>query len=138
MKISDLKSKEEIVTTYHLDIGSVTMFDTYVVAEFNEGILLDTQNYQYLAELIKDHFDHLESFGYVSNRLNAYAIEPIALMAKSPFNIPKAKVAIVSYNETSKKSSVFESNFYMYKPEIFDNLPNALAWITSEKLVPNC
>lgn len=138
MRINDLKSGDEIVTTYHLDIGSVTMFDTYAVTEFNEGILLDAQNYQYLAELLKDHFEHLDTFGYISNRLNAYAVVPTALMNTKPFNIPKAKVAIVSYNETSKNSSIFESNFYPFKPEIFGDLPKALAWVTSDDLVPTC
>ena len=138
MRISDLKSTEEVVTIYHLDIGIVTMFDTFVVTEFNEGILLDAQNYQYLAELLKDHFEHLDSFGYISNRINAYAVVPTALMNTGTFNIPKAKVAIVSYNEISKNSSIFESNFYPFKPEIFDDLVNALAWVTSNPLVTAC
>lgn len=138
MRISDLKSTEEIVTTYHLDIGSVTMFEKYVVTEFKEGILLDAQNYQYLAELLRDHFEHLDTFGYISNRLNAYAVVPTALMDTKPFNIPKAKVAIVSYNEISKNSSIFESNFYPHKPEIFSDLPNALAWVTNDEFIPTC
>lgn len=138
MSISELKSIEDIETIYHLDIGSVTMFENYLVTEFKEGVLLDALNYQYLASLIKDHFEHLDTFGYISNRLNAYAVVPTALMNTEPFNIPNAKVAIVSYNETSKKSSIFESNFYPFKPEIFDNLPNALAWVTSDDLITNC
>ncbi|AWH72782.1 hypothetical protein DCS32_00950 [Dokdonia sp. Dokd-P16] len=138
MSISELKSLEEIETIYHLDIGSVTMFKNYLVTEFKEGVLLDAKNYQYLASLIKDHFEHLDTFGYISNRLNAYAVVPTALMNTEPFNIPKAKVAIVSYNETSKRSSIFESKFYPFKPTIFDSLPEALDWVTSDNSITAC
>ena len=128
MKINELKSQKEITSVYHLDFGTVTMFETYLVTEFKEGILLNAEKYLHLATLVQDHFSHLNTFGYVANRMFPYAVVPTDLINSRSYITPDVKVAIVNYDDRAKESSIFEKSFYPFKTKIFDDLSSALYW----------
>lgn len=129
MKINQLDIVQNIDSVYHLDIGSVYVFDKFLVTEFNEGILLNSEKYKLLGTIIEDHFSHLETFGFVANRIHKYATTPTELIEvkKNMTSIPRT--AYVYYDESTKKSSIFESTFCPYEAAFFDTLEKALHWV---------
>ena len=129
MKINQLDIVQDADSVYHLDIGSIYVFDTFLVTEFNEGILLDYDKYKLIGAIIEDHFTHLESFGYIANRIHKYATTPTELIdvKKHMKSIPRT--AYVYYDESTKESSIFESAFCPYEAAFFENLEKALHWV---------
>lgn len=132
MKINQLDIIQNIDSVYHLDIGSVYVFDKFLVTEFNEGILLNSEKYKLLGTIIEDHFSHLETFGFVANRIHKYATTPTELIEvkKNMTSIPRN--AYVCYDESTKKSSIFESTFCPYEAAFFDGLEKALHWVNAD------
>lgn len=129
MEINQLDIIKDIDTVYHLDIGCVYVFDTFLVTEFNEGILLDHEKYKLIGNIVEDHFSHLENFGYIANRIYKYATTPTELidLKKHMKSIPRT--AHVYYDESTRESCLFESSFCPYESGFFDSLQKALHWV---------
>ncbi len=129
MRINELDIFKEADTVYHTDFGTLVIFKNFLVAELKEGVLMDEANYLGMSEILKAHYGHLESFGYISNRIFSYALMPTVLeQARSIINAD-IQIAIVNYSELSKRSAEYEKNFFPYNTELFENLDNALNWI---------
>lgn len=58
----------------NVKLGSVYLFDNYIVTEFNEGVDVNFDNFQEVTDIIKNHFGH-RPFGFIANRSNSYSID---------------------------------------------------------------
>lgn len=115
--------------TLELDFGKVWFKENILIAEFNEGILFDVDNNRQLLEIGKNTFGG-EPYGYISNRINSYAVNP--MVYRESANAPNLKaIAVVSKNETSRQNAILERQFYRDSNsfEVFENLEEALTWI---------
>ena len=111
------------------DFGKVTIIDNILIAELNEGILFDVENNRKLLKLGDKIFKGMP-YGYISNRVNSYAVNPmIYLESSSTINL-KA-IAVVSNNPVCQQNTLLEKQFYKEEDsfEVFDTLEAAINWI---------
>lgn len=112
-----------------LDFGKITIIDNILIAELNEGILFDVDDNRELLKLGNKIFKGMP-YGYISNRVNSYAVNPmIYLESSSTINL-KA-IAVVSSNLVCQQNTLLEKQFYKDEDsfEVFENLEAAISWI---------
>ncbi|AVR46286.1 hypothetical protein C7S20_14000 [Christiangramia fulva] len=117
-----------------LDFGKVIIHKNILIAKLNEGILFDVESNRKLLDLGKEIFKG-EDYGYISHRVNSYAVDPMVYFESANVRNLKA-IAVVSYNEfTRKNAEMVERNFYK-DPEnafgVFVTLEEAVAWMLTK------
>jgi|SRR5690606_27151896 len=112
-----------------LDFGKVWFKDNILVAELNEGILFDVENNRQLLEIGKNTFKD-KPYGYISNRVNSYAVNPMVYIESARAVNLKA-IAVVTNNMVCRNNAVLEKQFYRDNNsfEIFSSLEEALEWM---------
>lgn len=114
-----------------LDFGIVKIYPgNILVSELNEGILFDVESNRRLLQIGKEEFDG-EIYGYISNRIFSYAVDPMVYKESAESSTLKA-IAVVSQRDIGRRSAQVERNFYKDKNsfEIFSSFEEAAAWIT--------
>ena len=115
-------------TLLNVKLGSVYLFDNYVITHFNEGVDINYDNFREVGLAIKNHFKE-KPFGYIANRENSYSIN---LNDANLFNdaFPNLKAyAIVVYNSLTQRIFEIENHFFKFKREAFKDLENAIDWV---------
>lgn len=114
---------------YHkTSIGDVYFFEEFFVGEFSEGLDLNFDNFEEVTLLIKKYYSD-QPFGFISNRINSYAIN---LSDAEKFNqtFPNLKAyAIVIYNPISEKVFELENHFFSFNRKCFKTLIEAKDWV---------
>ena len=115
-----------------LDFGKVTIIENILIAELNEGILFDVDNNRKLLNLGNKIFKGMP-YGYISNRVNSYAVNPMIYLDSSCTKNLKA-IAVVSSNKVCQQNTLLEKQFYNEENsfEVFDTLEAAIHWIKSK------
>ena len=67
--------KPIVVREYQLDIGTVQVYDNYMVSIFDEGATLTLERAYQIIGISEIHFRE-KDFGYISLRKNSYAVDP--------------------------------------------------------------
>lgn len=137
MKIRDFILTEEPQSIYHLDIGTLTVFRTFLVAEFKEGLTVGFNNGQEMLTIIYDHFGNTGNFGFICNRVNSFSIIPTDLNKIGKLFTQSPKVAIVNYTKLGKLSAQFERNYWPFPVQLFDDLHTGITWM-GQALQPAC
>ncbi|CAN5132354.1 hypothetical protein BH23BAC2_BH23BAC2_22590 [soil metagenome] len=108
---------------YHL-----LFFDNYVIAEANEGTLV---NNEVVAEALKVIFDHFDGnpFSVISNRKNNYTVD-VGVYALKLMKKLKA-LAIVSNSEIVKEKAFVEQLAFNQSFTFFEDLEDAKEWALS-------
>ncbi|QCW99413.1 STAS/SEC14 domain-containing protein [Aggregatimonas sangjinii] len=119
--------KTIIVREYQLDIGTVQVFDNYIVAIFNEGITLTLERVYQIIGISEIHFRE-KNFGFISLRKYSYAIDPTIYTYLRELDNLKA-FAIVSIKEMDMHNFKIEKLFYKKPMKFFIEYNNALAWV---------
>jgi len=68
--------KPIVVKEYSLDIGTVQVYENYIVSIFDEGATVTLERAYQIIGISEIHFRD-KKFGYISWRKNSYAIDPI-------------------------------------------------------------
>lgn len=112
-----------------LDFGVIWIDDKILVSELHEGVLLDVENNRKILALGHELFEG-EAFGYISHRINSYAVDPMVYRESAEHEQLRA-IAVVSDKEMARKSARLEKNFYTNKNsfQIFNSLEEAKIWI---------
>ncbi|WP_350286982.1 STAS/SEC14 domain-containing protein [uncultured Croceitalea sp.] len=126
MKIG-FNKKAIIVKEYHLDIGTVQVYDNYIVSAFEEGATVTLERAYQIIGISEIHFRG-KDFGYISLRKNSYAIDPIIYTYLRGLENLKA-FAIVSKKEIDMHNFKIEKMFYKNQMEFFIEYENAIKWI---------
>ncbi|UJH69311.1 STAS/SEC14 domain-containing protein [Allomuricauda sp. SCSIO 65647] len=126
MKIGSNK-KAIIVKEYQLDIGTVQVYDNYMVSSFDEGATLTLERAYQIIGISEIHFRN-RPFGYISLRKNSYAIDPIIYTYLRGLDNLKA-FAIVSKKEIDMHNFKIEKLFYKKNMEFFIEYENAVVWV---------
>lgn len=122
------KSKKTIIVReYQLDIGLVQVFDNYMVTIFKEGVTLTLERAYQIIGIAEIHF-HEKSFGFISHRQNAYAIDPAIYNYLRELENIKA-FAIVSLKEMDMHNFKVEKLFFKKPMKFFIEYKNAVKWI---------
>lgn len=126
MKIGFTK-KAIVVKEYNLDIGTVQVYDNYIVSTFDEGATLTLERAYQIIGISEIHFRG-KDFGYISLRKNSYAIDPIIYTYIRGLDNLRA-FAIVSKKEIDMHNFKIEKLFYKKNMEFFIEYENALTWV---------
>ena len=126
MKLGFTK-KPIVLKEYHLDIGTVKVFDNFMVATFDEGATITLERAYQIIGISEIHFRG-RKFGYISLRKNSYAIDPIIYTYLRGLDNLKA-FAIVSKKEIDMHNFKIEKLFYKKNMEFFIEYENAIVWI---------
>lgn len=119
--------KTIIVKEYQLDIGTVQVFDDYIVSTFDDGATLTLERAYQIIGISEIHFRG-RPFGYISLRKNSYALDPIIYTYLRGLENLKA-FAIVSKKEIDMHNFKIEKLFYKRPMEFFIEYENAVAWV---------
>ena len=126
MRIASTK-KAIVVREYQLDIGSVQVYDNYMVSTFDEGATVTLERAYQIIGISEIHFRE-KDFGYISLRKNSYAVDPTIYNYIRGLENLKA-FAIVSKKEIDMHNFKIEKLFYKKNMEFFIEFDNALAWV---------
>lgn len=126
MKITSTK-KTIVVREYQLDIGTVQVYDNYMVSSFNEGTTITLERAYQIIGISEIHFRD-KDFGYISLRKNSYAVDPTIYNYVRGLENLKA-FAIVSKKEIDMHNFKIEKLFYKKSMEFFIEYDNAVAWV---------
>lgn len=119
--------KKIIVREYELEIGTVQVYDQYMVAKFDEGATLTLERAYQIIGISEIHFRN-KNFGFISLRKNSYAIDPTIYTYLKELDNLKA-FAIVSLKEIDMHNFKIEKMFYKKPMEFFIEYENALKWV---------
>ena len=122
------------VKQYDLEMGKVVFFKNYLIIEVAEGTSFDYEKAKELSKLTNRHFGN-RPFGYISNRIHSYSLEPIDYTRiKEVFPNITAFAAVI-YSKSQKTSVKIENMFYQEGIVSFNNLDKAIKWM--EKKLDN-
>jgi hypothetical protein len=111
------------------DFGEFLIYGNYVMGIINKGVVFDKKKYEILLEIFRGHFKD-RPFGYISNRIHSYTIDP--MMYKNVSNLDDLfAIAVVSNNSISvERSYKIEQFFYKGHFRHYDNLNDAHKWLS--------
>ena len=109
--------------------GTVLLYENYLVSEINEG---ETVTIEHNLELVKlsESFYSDRPFGYITNRINSYAVDPKTYIETSKIE-NLVGFAVVAQEELMMSNTQIEKLFLKKPVEVFRNLENATVWIES-------
>lgn len=112
-----------------LDCGVIWVQDKVLVNEMDEGSLLDVETNRRILQIGCENFGK-ECFGYISHRINSYAVNPMVYRESAEHPQLKA-IAVVSENPRARESARLEQQFYTNKNsfQIFSSLEEAQQWM---------
>lgn len=126
MKIGPTK-KTVIVREYHLDIGTVQVFDTHLVCNFNEGITLTLERAYQIIGITEIHYQN-KNFGIISLRKNSYAIDPLIYTYLRELTNLKV-MAVVSLKQMDMHNFKIERLFFKKPMKFFIDYNKAQTWV---------
>ncbi|ADV50203.1 hypothetical protein Celal_2925 [Cellulophaga algicola DSM 14237] len=119
--------KKIIVQEYHLETGTIQVYDDYMVATFDEGATITLERAYQMIGIAEIHFRE-KNFGYISLRKNSYALDPNVYSYIREIENLKA-FAVVSVKEIDMHNFKIEKLFYKNSMKFFIEFDNALSWI---------
>lgn len=126
MKVRPIKTPV-VIKEYVLEIGTVKVYDNYMVATFNEGSTVTLERAYQVIGISEIHFRD-RPFGFISFRKNSYALDPTIYAYVRELENLKA-FAIVSVKEMDMHNFSIEKMFYKKPMKFFIDYNNALAWV---------
>ncbi len=110
-------------------IGKIDIYDYYVIAVVNEGVLLGPEHNQLLVNIAKDYFEDT-LFGYITYRVNSYSVDPnIYLKTSEIKNL--IGFAIITNKKITKNNVAVERLFLKKPMETFQTIKEAKIWLQS-------
>ena len=122
----NLPSGFQLKKKLETDIGVIYFYDTVVVFEAKEGIVM---SYKTGFSILLKGLSYLGSkrWVYISNRVHSYSIKPMDYKYLNKVPTLRA-VAVVNYSEVGHTNAELESKFCKKPFHMFDNLSEAVIW----------
>lgn len=127
--------KTVIVREYLLDVGKIQVFDNYMVSIFEEGATLTLERAYQIIGISEIHFRD-RNFGFISHRINSYAIDPTVYTYLRQLDNLKA-YAVVSTKEVDMHNFHIEKLFYKKPMKFFVDYQNGLEWVRRKVILSN-
>jgi hypothetical protein len=119
--------KTVIVKEYQLEVGTIQVFENYMVSKFEEGATLTLEKAYQILGIAEIHFRN-KNFGFISLRKNSFAVDPTVYTYLRSLDNLKA-FAIVSVKEIDMHNFKIEKLFYKKPMKFFIQYDNALTWV---------
>ncbi len=118
----------------HCDFGEFIVYENYIIGMINEGIVFGKKEHEVLLEICGEHYKNCP-FGYISNRVYSYTIDPMIYINMSTHDNFIAIAVVCNNNRMVEQISKIEKLFFDKHFAYFDNLNAAQEWI-SKLVVP--
>ncbi len=131
--LKDSSFYHEAISERRYDCATYFLFDTYIVAEIDEGIVYtwDDHAEPIVAELSELYDQKGEGLVLISNRVHSYSVKPSDWIKFFKSNYKLKGYGIVSYSRKGLIASLVEKLFMRNSFRSFDNLEEAIAWAKS-------
>ncbi|NJY62675.1 hypothetical protein HC174_07890 [Salinimicrobium sp. CDJ15-81-2] len=118
-----------MIDKIELACGVLRVHNRILINEMDEGALLDVETNRKILEIGSEIFEN-EIFGYISHRINSYAVNPMVYRDSAEHPLLKA-IAVVSESEMRRENARIEQQFYTNKNsfQIFSSLEEAMTWM---------
>lgn len=124
-KLSNTLKHKEV----NFNFGTYYFFDTFLIAEINEGIHFDWEKAELTIQEILKYYGEHARIGYISNRTNNYSIDPQNwIKSQEDYNFMIAS-AIITYENSSYKVATLEKYFSKKKLKRCHSIEEAITWI---------
>lgn len=114
------------IKKYTLQIGEVEIYESYILAQFNEGITINAEVVEQIIAIAQKHFP-LQSFAYITIRKNSYAVDPMVYLKAFELENLKA-IAIVSNKFIDNHNVKIEKHFFNKPMRVYETLEEAVSW----------
>lgn len=116
-----------MIDTLRYDFGEIRIFRNFLIVVMKEGITVKPEDNVYLANIAEKYFEK-RPFGYITYRINSYAVNPLVYIETSKIENLVA-FAVVS-SEGLKVSNIEVEKRFLTKPfQHFSNLDDAKNWV---------
>ncbi len=122
-----LRKTLDFIKEYQLEIGKVTVYENYLISEFNEGITLSLDTSLELIGVTEVHFRE-KPFVYITNRVNSYAVDPTMYLKVKDIETLKG-IAVVSDKECDYHNLKIEKHFFKKPMHLFHTIAEATDWV---------
>ncbi len=112
-----------------LSFAKIEIFENYLISTVNEGVIIDLSHLKEL-QLIFDLYFQNNYFGFISNRINDYTVNPTSFNKLSR-NPRLLGVAILCYSKESYDNTQFIKYFYSKPFKSFFSQKECLQWFNS-------
>lgn len=112
-----------------IDLGfsKLELFPGYLINHCKEGVVIDYDELNSLIMIFDYHYAN-QKFGYISNRVHSYSVNPIMhQISESHDNI--VAHAIVCYSQNCEQNIAYEQKFSRLKFQLFSDLRVAQKWM---------
>ena len=118
------------------EYGKIAVYKKYVIATLNEGITISSLHTDGFNQIANDILKN-QNFGYISNRINSYAIDPKIYIDISEVENLVA-FAMVSDNPLHISNAEIEKLFLKKPFKTFTNIEPAVKWIKKMEKKTGC
>ena len=132
MKVSESPLKQYIKNIIPLDQGPVYIFDKFIITEFNKGTTVDEDCFLNLFLILDSCSVEKKPFGFISNRVNSYAVDARAYEKVAKYAKRFYTSAFVVYSKRMSIATSFEEYIYNTKLSVFSELNEAVQWMYSK------
>ncbi|MFT5628178.1 MAG: hypothetical protein ACI92X_001420 [Dokdonia sp.] len=109
-----------------LDFCEVHIFDNYMIVVMDAGVHITLKENLILTNTAYSYFKN-KPFIYITHRINSYSVDPAIYKETSKIK-NLLGFCVVSQNFMAKSTAQIEKLFLDRPFEIFDTLPEAIAW----------
>lgn len=110
-----------------VEFANIVFYENYVISTIKEGVSINEKHINTLQRIFTDHFGN-QLFGYISNRITNYDVNPISFMDLPQYSTMTG-IAIVCDTVSKKKTAKYESIFFELPYAIFETLDEAIVWL---------
>ncbi|MDC7999934.1 hypothetical protein POV26_02710 [Aequorivita todarodis] len=116
-----------MIDTLHFEFGEVRVFKNFVVVVMKEGITVQPEHNDDLENIAKKYYKG-RKFGYITYRINSYAVNPMVYLKTSEIENLVA-FAVVSTNGLKTSNLELEKRFLKKPLKHFSSLDEAKNWV---------
>lgn len=117
-----------MIDILHFEFGEVRVFKKFIVVLMKEGITVKPKHNKDLIMIAEKYFSG-KKFGYITYRINSYAVDPLVYIETSKIENLIA-FAVVVREDGLKESNVEIEKLFFTKPfRAFHDLDQAKDWV---------
>ncbi|MEH6763058.1 hypothetical protein [Aequorivita antarctica] len=116
-----------MIDNLHFEFGEIRVFENFVVVVMKEGITVKPEYNDDLADIAEKYYKG-RKFGYITYRINSYAVNPMVYLKTSEIE-NLAAFAVVSASGLKASNLEVEKRFLKKPLKHFTSLDEAKNWI---------
>lgn len=138
--VKELDFFKNIREVREFEFGTYYFFDSLVISEINEGVVLKWKMAEKAVKASKEFYGENEPIAYIANRINSYTVAPTDWVKFYNNRHALSYYCTVGSTKGSLPSTLLEKMFFNGSLQQFDVLEDAIEWslekLASHKKLP--